>query len=88
MSYVSLYRRALDELGKPALPIGVHSPGYVADTDARAREEFWPDYKRMRDRIGGERGWGPMSRAEFADFVKADYARWEGIVKNAGVEKQ
>jgi tripartite-type tricarboxylate transporter receptor subunit TctC len=29
-----------------------------------------------------------MSRAAFADFVKADYARWEGIVRNAGVEKQ
>ncbi|HEY5963340.1 MAG TPA: tripartite tricarboxylate transporter substrate binding protein [Xanthobacteraceae bacterium] len=29
-----------------------------------------------------------MSRADFADFVKADHARWEGIVKNAGVEKQ
>ena len=29
-----------------------------------------------------------MSRAEFADFVRADYARWEGIVRNAGVEKQ
>jgi probable LLM family oxidoreductase len=65
MPYVTLYRRALDELGKPALPIGVHSPGYVADTDAQAREEFWPDYKRMRDRIGGERGWGPMRRQEF-----------------------
>jgi alkanesulfonate monooxygenase SsuD/methylene tetrahydromethanopterin reductase-like flavin-dependent oxidoreductase (luciferase family) len=65
MPYVSLYLRSLDQLGKPALPIGVHSPGYVADSDARARDEFWPDYKRMRDRIGGERGWGPMSRAEF-----------------------
>jgi alkanesulfonate monooxygenase SsuD/methylene tetrahydromethanopterin reductase-like flavin-dependent oxidoreductase (luciferase family) len=65
MPYVALYRRSLDQLGKPALPIGVHSPGYVADSDARAREEFWPDYKRMRDRIGGERGWPPMSRAEF-----------------------
>jgi tripartite-type tricarboxylate transporter receptor subunit TctC len=29
-----------------------------------------------------------MSRADFAGFVKADHARWEGIVKNAGVEKQ
>jgi len=65
LPYVNLYRRCLDELGKPALPIGVHSPGYVADTDARARDEFWPDYKRMRDRIGAERGWGPMSREEF-----------------------
>jgi alkanesulfonate monooxygenase SsuD/methylene tetrahydromethanopterin reductase-like flavin-dependent oxidoreductase (luciferase family) len=62
---VNLYHRSLDQFGKPALPIGVHSPGYVADTDARARDEFWPDYKRMRDRIGGERGWPPMGRAEF-----------------------
>jgi probable LLM family oxidoreductase len=63
--YADLYRRALNQLGKPELPIGVHSPGYVADTDAQARDEFWPDYKKMRDRIGGERGWGPMSRKEF-----------------------
>jgi len=65
MPYVDLYHRALDQLGKPVLPIGVHSPGYVADTDAQAREEFWPDYKKMRDRIGAERGWGPMNRKEF-----------------------
>ena len=64
--YVDLYRRALEQLGKPAQPIGVHSPGYVADTDAQAREELWPDYKRMRDRIGAERGWPPMGQAEFA----------------------
>ena len=63
--YVALYRRALAELGKGALPIGVHSPGYVADSDAQAREEFFPDYKKMRDRIGGERGWGPMRRQDF-----------------------
>jgi probable LLM family oxidoreductase len=63
--YVDLYHRALNELGKPAQPIGVHSPGYLADTDEQAREELWPDYKHMRDRIGAERGWPPMGRAEF-----------------------
>jgi probable LLM family oxidoreductase len=63
--YVDLYHRAFGELGRPARPIGVHSPGYVADTDEQAREELWPDYKRMRDRIGAERGWPPMGRAEF-----------------------
>jgi len=70
-TYADLYRRTLEELGKPALPIGVHSPGYVAATDEQAREEFWPDYKRMRDLIGAERGWPPMQRREFdqeADF--------------------
>jgi hypothetical protein len=63
--YVDLYHRAFEQLGKPVQPIGVHSPGYVAETDEQAREELWPDYKRMRDRIGAERGWPPMGRAEF-----------------------
>ena len=63
--YVDLYHRAFEQLGKPVQPIGVHSPGYVADTDEQALEELWPDYKRMRDRIGAERGWPPMGRAEF-----------------------
>jgi probable LLM family oxidoreductase len=63
--YIELYHRTLDRLGKPALPIGVHSPGYVADTDRQAKDELWPPFKIMRDRIGAERGWGPISRAEF-----------------------
>jgi probable LLM family oxidoreductase len=63
--YVDLYHQALGQLGQQVLPIGVHSPGYVADTDEQARHELWPDYKVMRDRIGAERGWPPMQRAEF-----------------------
>ncbi len=63
--YADLYRRALDQLETPLLPIGVHSPGHIAETDDQAREELWPEYKIMRDRIGAERGWGPMSRGEF-----------------------
>lgn len=63
--YVDLYHRACAQFGRPPQPIGVHSPGYVADTDDQAREELWPSYKQMRDRIGAERGWPPMSRAEF-----------------------
>ncbi|CCD88349.1 putative Alkanal monooxygenase [Bradyrhizobium sp. ORS 285] len=63
--YVDLYHRAIKQFGRAMNPIGVHSPGYVADTDAQAREELWPDYKTMRDRIGRERGWPPMGRDEF-----------------------
>jgi len=63
--YVDLYRRACEQFGRPTKPIGVHSPGYVAETDEAAREELWPDYKTMRDRIGKERGWPPMGRDEF-----------------------
>ena len=41
--YVELYHHALAQLGQPAtLPVGVHSPGHLAETDAQAREELWP----------------------------------------------
>ncbi len=63
--YVDLSQRAHAHFGSELQPIGVHSPGYVADTDAQAREELWPSYKQMRDRIGKERGWPPMGHAEF-----------------------
>lgn len=63
--FVDLYHSALDQLGHEKKPIGVHSPGYVADTDEQAREELWPNYKKMHDRIGAERGWPPTSRATF-----------------------
>ncbi|KJC60742.1 luciferase [Bradyrhizobium sp. LTSPM299] len=63
--YVDLHQRAYQQIGRAPQPIGVHSPGYVAETDLQAREELWPDYKVMRDRIGKERGWPPMGRDEF-----------------------
>jgi probable LLM family oxidoreductase len=63
--YVELYHRALAQLGHEQLPLGVHSPGHVADSDNEAREQLWPAYRVMRDRIGRERGWPPISRAEF-----------------------
>lgn len=65
VGYAELYRRSLSQFAKPATPLGVHSPGYVAATDERAREEFWPHYKGMHDRIGAERGWPPIRRADF-----------------------
>ena len=69
--YVELYHRALAQVGAGALPVGVHSPGHIAETDEQAREELWPPYQVMRNRIGAERGWGPTSRAEFDREVAA-----------------
>jgi probable LLM family oxidoreductase len=63
--YVELYHRALAQLGSVRLPVGVHSPGHLAETDAKAREDLWPAYQVMRNRIGAERGWPPTTRAEF-----------------------
>jgi len=67
--YAELYRRGLDELGSPPLPIGVHSPGFIADTDDAARELLFPYFKPQRDRIGRERGWPPVTREQFESEV-------------------
>ncbi|WP_328471625.1 LLM class flavin-dependent oxidoreductase [Actinoplanes sp. NBC_00393] len=63
--YIDLYRRAADQLGTVAHPVGMHSPGFLADTDEEAKEIFYPYYKVQRDRIGALRGWPPLRKAEF-----------------------
>jgi probable LLM family oxidoreductase len=63
--YVELYHRALEQLGSAPLPVGVHSPGYLDDSDSKARDELWPHYQVMRNRIGSERGWPPTTRVEY-----------------------
>ena len=67
--YVDLFHRALAQLEKPDLPIAVHSPGFIADTDAEAAEQYFDHHKAMRDRIGAERGWGESTRAEFDNEI-------------------
>ncbi|MFW5473039.1 LLM class flavin-dependent oxidoreductase [Knoellia sp. CPCC 206450] len=56
-----LYRRACEELGRSGLPIGVHSPGHVAETDEQAVEEYLPHFIEQMRKLGRERGWAPMS---------------------------
>jgi probable LLM family oxidoreductase len=62
--FVQLYKEALGVKAATA-QIGCHSPGHVADTDERAREELWPHFQEQRTRIGAERGWPPTTRAQF-----------------------
>ncbi len=64
-AYARLYREQLERFGKPELPIGVHSPGHVAPTDEQAKEELWPHYQGLMNRIGAERGWPPIGRDHF-----------------------
>ncbi|MET8266712.1 LLM class flavin-dependent oxidoreductase [Micromonospora arida] len=68
--YIDLYRRAADQLGTTAHPVGMHSPGFIADTDEQAKEIYWPHYRIMRDRIGKLRGWPPIRRPEFDSEVE------------------
>jgi len=55
--YVDLYKRALDENEHPALPIGMHSLGFVAETDEQAVATQWPYWVEIMDESARERGW-------------------------------
>jgi alkanesulfonate monooxygenase SsuD/methylene tetrahydromethanopterin reductase-like flavin-dependent oxidoreductase (luciferase family) len=71
LPYVQLYHQSLAHAGSPPLPVAIHSPGHIAATDAAAQEELWPAYEVMRNRIGAERGWPRISRAEFDQEIAA-----------------
>jgi probable LLM family oxidoreductase len=60
-----LYRRATTEGGHGELPLSLNSHGYVADSAQAARDDAFPAFTGMMNRIGAERGWAPMGRAEF-----------------------
>ncbi|UVY82632.1 LLM class flavin-dependent oxidoreductase [Brachybacterium sp. NBEC-018] len=63
--YVELFREASGQLGTGILPVGVHSPGHVAATDAEAREQVMSHWIGQRNTIGAERGWGSSGPEEF-----------------------
>ena len=64
---IELYRQSGARAGHApeSLKVGIHSLGYVADSDEAAQSEFFPGYAAMFTRIGRERGWGPVTRAQF-----------------------
>lgn len=64
---VDLYRESGRRAGHdPAtLKVGVHALGYIAETDAEAADDFFPGYARSFTEIGKERGWPPVTRAQF-----------------------
>ena len=66
--FADLYREANTQLAgadAPRLPIAVHSPGFVAETDAKAAELAMPHWLTNRNQIGRERGWGDAGEADF-----------------------
>ena len=67
--FANLYRESLAKLGQEQLPISIHSPGHIAETDEQAIEEQWPHYETAFGRIGRERGWGPTTKMHFISEV-------------------
>jgi probable LLM family oxidoreductase len=51
--------------GPETLKVGVHAMGFVGETDAEARDAFFPGWAHLTAKVGRERGWAPPSRAQF-----------------------
>jgi probable LLM family oxidoreductase len=64
---VDLYRQAYRRAGHPEgfQRVGIHAMGFVAETTSEAKDAFFPGWARMFTEIGRERGWAPVSRAQF-----------------------
>ena len=64
---VDLYWEAGRQAGfsRDRLKVGLHSLGYVAATTQEAADDYFPGYARAFSSVGKERGWGPVSRAQF-----------------------
>lgn len=64
---VDLYREAARRAGHApeSLKVGVHALGYVAATDQKAADDFFPGYAAAFTKIGQERGWPPVTRRQF-----------------------
>jgi probable LLM family oxidoreductase len=64
---VDYYRESARDAGHTGnnLEVGIHSIGFVADNSAQAADEFYPSYAELFNRIGKERGWPPITRAQF-----------------------
>ena len=73
-----LYREAMSKYGHPMQQMATHSPGHVAPTDEEAREEFYPHWLTLRNKLGAERGWGPAGRPEFDAMCAPEGALYVG----------
>jgi alkanesulfonate monooxygenase SsuD/methylene tetrahydromethanopterin reductase-like flavin-dependent oxidoreductase (luciferase family) len=76
--FSQLFQQALQRLGRAPLPVGVHAPGHIAVTDARAREEFWPRYREVIRRYSKIRGFAVPTEASFRQEVGPHGALYVG----------
>jgi probable LLM family oxidoreductase len=81
---VDMYREAGLKAGftLDQLTVGLHSPGYVADTDDKAVSDYYPGYAELWTRIGRERGWPPVTKSHFDSMTGP-----EGVLVVGGPER-
>jgi probable LLM family oxidoreductase len=76
--FSQLYRRVREELGRPRLPIGLHTPGHVATTDEEAFEQFVPLMQATMTKMAPVRGFRVPSVEQFKQEVGPSGALYVG----------
>ncbi|HZH96595.1 MAG TPA: LLM class flavin-dependent oxidoreductase [Flavisolibacter sp.] len=68
---VDLYREAGRRAGfsPEQLKVGLHSPGYIAQTNEQAIADYYPGYAELWTKMGKERGWPPVTRSQFNSLI-------------------
>src|SRR5262249_41064342 len=67
--FSQLFQRALEQLKRSPLPVGVHAPGHVDVTDEQAREAFWPRYREVIAGLSKTRGFAIPTMEAFLHEV-------------------
>ena len=63
--FADLHRRAAAEAGHEPPRLSINSHGYIAESRQQALDESFPYVSAAMNKIGLERGWPPMSRADY-----------------------
>lgn len=68
---VDIYREAGARAGfsPEQLKVGLHSPGFVSDSNEVAVAAYYPGYAELWTKLGRERGWPPVTREQFDQLI-------------------
>ena len=55
--------------GHAPVPVSLNLHGYVSDSPQRAADEWFPSFAEVMTRLGRERGWPPLDRAQYDQSI-------------------
>ena len=84
--FAELHRRAAAEAGHEPPRLSINSHGYIAESRQQALDESFPYVSAAMNKIGLERGWPPMSRADYDAAASLRGANFVGTPEDV-VEK-
>ena len=76
--FAEIHREAARRTGHAPPALSINSHGYIARSTQAALDESYPAAAEVMNRIGRERGWPPMSRADYEASAELRMANFVG----------